>query len=143
MKKKILEIIKANAPLIIAVIIIIVAISIIISIESERDGFPLGIGNRGGGGSILSVTTSTLTQSSLTDWPIVTGPVILHSIGIGKAGEQVALFDSVSGTDNTSIMFFVTASAAQMWQVDLQFDDGIMVNTTDQSQVMLFYTPLE
>jgi len=141
-KNKIIEMIKDNVPLIIATAIIIISIAILLL--ARTGGLPLGFGNRGGGGSILSVTTSNLSNI-WTDHPVFSGPAILHKIAIGQysAGGQVGIFDSITGTDDSSIMFFATASSAQVWELDLQFDKGIMVTTTDQNHAMFFYTPLE
>ena len=138
-KNKIFEFIEKYS-VVICTIAVIIILGIIIYIE--RDGLPLGITNRGGEGSLLATTTSTMGVTSYTDLPMVSGAAILHSIGIGQAGGgQVAIFDSITDTTDESIVFFTTASSAQMWQLDLQFDYGIMVNTTDQAYIQLFYTP--
>ena len=143
-KNKILEIIKANVPLIIATVIIIATIIIV-----GRGAFPLGITNRGGGGGgggIMTVTTSTLDVADNDSLFLVRAPAILSYVTIGEAGSgQVALYDSTAFADNDidSLIFFATASDAQSWPLDYVIKNGIMINTTDQARVRLFYTPME
>lgn len=147
MKKKILQTIKDNPALqlIIATITIIVVLSIVIFISGGYD-LPFGITNRGGGGtgSIVITTTSNL-NAAWSNHPVFTGPTVLHKIAIGEyeLGGQVAIYDTTGEPSIDSIVFFVTGSSAQVWDLDYKMDAGITVNTTDQNHVMLFYSPLE
>ena len=134
---KIYKIIKDNVSLIIAVIIILGGMLVIASFEGN---LPLGGRSGGDTGEMLTTTTSNL-ENAWTNHPVFSGSAILNKIGIGKTGGQVAVFDSITVGSTDSIVFFATASSAQIWNLDLKIDTGILVNTTDQDHAMFFYTP--
>ena len=51
------------------------------------------------------------------------------------------MYDTITPNPSIdSIVFFVTASAAQVWELDLKIDTGIMVYTTGQDYVFFYYT---
>lgn len=138
--KKLIKFIDEKNSLIIPIILVIgILIVIILSVNRE---IPLGGRSSGGNDEILTEATSNLL-STWTEYPMFSGSVVLNRIAIGKYadGGQVAVYDSTGSFTPDDILFYVTNSAARMWEINVKANTGLIATTTDLNNVMFYYTP--
>ena len=119
-------------------IIVIIAFVILLS---GALGLPLGGRSGGDANEILTTVTSNLSNA-WSEHPVYSGSAVLNKVVVGEAetGGQIAIFDTTGTPSTDSIIFTVTGSSAQVWELGVKIDSGITVNTTDQNNVMFYYT---
>lgn len=145
MKKKIIEKFKEYSPVILAVLIFIVIVAVpILWTLSEKGTISLG-GRSGGEGEIITTTTNTNRNViGYVDAVFHSGPAILHRVIIGEdvAGGQIAISDAIRPTTLDNLIFTMSNSTMSgVYEIGSYFNTGILVTITEQSEVMLIYTP--